>query len=443
MLTDLRSQLRGTLTIPADAHYDNARAVWNGMIDKRPAAIVHAQGVADVIATVRFARQQKLTLAVRGGGHNVAGHGTCDGGLVLDLSPMRSVHVDPIRKTARVEGGATWKQFDRETQAFGLATPGGLVSSTGVGGLTLGGGFGYLSRLYGMVSDNLVSVDVVTANGALVVTSEKDNAELFWGLRGGGGNFGVATSFKFMLHDVGPVYGGLILFPFEMARAVLQRYREATAAAPDALTLYAGLLPSPTGAKVVGLVVGYMGPEDAGRAAIQPIRDLGTPLLDTVTTISYCQLQQQMDAAYPKGMRNYWKSSYLSGLPDAALDLFINSVKSAPTPLCQMIIEHYGGAMGRLPKDATAFDHRDAQYNVMILGLSTDDNHDAPNAEWACKVWDQTRPFSTGGAYVNYLGEGEDVRSAYSTATKYDRLVALKRKYDPENLFRLNQNVRP
>ena len=410
--------------------------------DDRQAAPSDCAGVADVMAVVRYARENNLPLAVRGGGHNVAGNGTCEGGIVLDLSAMNSVRVDPVRRTARVEGGATWRDFDRQTQAFGLAAPGGLVSSTGVGGLTLGGGFGYLSRLHGMVSDNLVSVDIVTADGKLVIATETENAELFWGLRGGGGNFGVATSFKFRLYPVDRVYGGIIAFPFEMARTVLRRYREVTASAPDELTLYAGLLPMPDGGRMIGLVVGYMGAAEEGRKVLAPVRELGGILFDTVAELPYEQLQQQMDAAYPPGVRNYWKSSYLKGLPDEAIEFFVESVATGPSAGCQMIIEHYGGEMSRKQNDATAFDHRQAQYNVMILGLSNDPADDEQNAKWAREVFEKTRPFSTGGAYVNYLGEGEDVRRAYGPG-KYERLAALKTQYDPGNLFRLNQNVRP
>jgi len=411
------------------------------MIDKRPAAIVEAAGVADVMATVEFARASGLPLAVRGGGHNVAGNAVCHGGIVLDLGRMRSVHVDPARRTARVEGGATWRDYDRETQVHGLASPGGLVSSTGVGGLTLGGGFGYLSRLHGLASDNLVSVDVVTADGRLLISSAEDHADLFWGVRGGGGNFGVATSFKFRLHPVNGIYGGLIVFPAVMAWTVFERYRDLAESAPDALTVYAALVPSPAG-RAIGIVVAYAGPEDEGRRLIQPLRDLGSVLLDTVAWTPYCQLQQQQDAAYPKGLRNYWKSAYLKELSDEALHTLIGAMTQPPSSLCQIIIEQFGGAVARLPEDATAFQHRAAKYNVMILGLSADAADDVPNRAWVRQTWERMQPFATGGAYVNYLDADEDAHRAYSGAT-YQRLAALKRKFDPENLFHLNQNIMP
>ena len=440
-LEELTASLRGTLRKPGDTGYDEARQVWNGMIDKRPAAIVEATGVADVMATVRSARASRLPLAVRGGGHNVAGNAVCEGGIVLDLGRMRSVHVDPVRRTARVEGGATWRDYDYETQAHGLATPGGLVSSTGVGGLTLGGGFGYLSRLHGLASDNLISVDLVTADGELLISSAEDHADLFWGVRGGGGNFGVATSFKFRLHPLSGIYGGLIVFPADLARTVFQRYREVAEAAPDALTVYAALVPSPVG-RAIGIVVAYAGPEEEGRRLIQPLRDLGSVLLDTVAWVPYCQLQQQQDAAYPKGLRNYWKSAYLKSLSDDALRTLIDAMTQPPSPLCQIIIEQFGGAVARLPEDATAFQHRAARYNVMILGLSSDAADDLPNRAWVRQTSERMQPFATGGAYVNYLDSDEDASRAY-TGTTYERLVALKRKYDPGNLFHLNQNIAP
>jgi FAD/FMN-containing dehydrogenase len=446
---ELTAALRGSLRKPGDPGYDEARQVWNGMIDKHPSAIVEAAGVADVIATVNFARASGLPFAVRGGGHNVAGNAVCEGGVVLDLRRMRSVHVDPVRRTARVEGGATWRDYDHETQAHGLATPGGLVSSTGVGGLTLGGGFGYLSRLHGLASDNLVSVDVVTADGRLLIASADDHtyapadahADLFWGVRGGGGNFGVATSFKFRLHPVNGIYGGVIAFPADMAWTVFQRYREVAESAPDALTVYAALVPTPAG-RATGIVVAFAGTEEEGRPLIQPLRDLGSVLLDTVAWMPYCQLQQQQDAPYPQGLRNYWKSSYLKGLGDDALRTLIDAMAQAPSPLCQIIIEQFGGAVARLPEDATAFPHRAAPYNVMILGIASDAADDAPNRAWVRQTWERMQPFSTGGAYVNYLDADEDVHRAYTGAT-YARLAALKRKYDPANLFRLNQNIAP
>ncbi len=440
-LEKLAAVVRGPLCIPGDPGYDQARQVWNGMIDKRPAAIVEAAGVADVMATVEFARVSGLPLAVRGGGHNVTGNAVCHGGVVLDLGRMRSVHVDPIRRTARVEGGATWREYDRETQVHGLASPGGLVSSTGVGGLTLGGGFGYLSRLHGLSSDNLVSVDVVTADGRLLITSAEEHADLFWGVRGGGGNFGVATSFKFRLHPVNGIYGGLLVFPAAMAWSVFQRYREVAENAPDTLTVYAALVPSPAG-RAIGIVVAYVGPENEGRRLIQPLRDLGSALLDTVAWMPYCELQQQQDAAYPQGLRNYWKSAYLKGLSDDALRTLIDAVAQPPSPMCHIIIEQFGGAVARLPEDATAFQHRAAKYNVMILGLSSDAADDMPNRAWVRDTWERIQPYATGGAYVNYLDADEDAHRAY-TGTTYQRLAALKRKFDPGNLFHLNQNIAP
>jgi FAD/FMN-containing dehydrogenase len=440
-LRNFAAALRGELILPEHPSYDSVRQVWNGMINRHPQAIVRPQGVADVVATVNYARTEGLPLAVRGGGHNVAGNGTCDDGIVLDLSPMRSVHVDPIRRSARVEGGATWRDFDHETQIHGLATPGGLVSSTGVGGLTLGGGFGYLSRMYGMVSDNLTSVDVVTADGKLHITSAEENADLFWGLRGGGGNFGVATSFKFRLYPVSTLYGGVLAFPLEMAPQVFRRYRDVAESAPDQLTIYAAIVPAPAG-YVTGIVVAYQGSEEDGRRLIQPIRDLGSLVMDTVAVVPYEQMQQIQDAAYPKGIRNYWKTAYLKGLDDAAIDVILGAMASPPSPMCHVIIEQFGGAIARFPEGATAFEHRNAKYNIMILGLSNSPDDDEPNREWARETWKRIQPFATGGAYVNYLDADEDPGRAYHGAT-HERLRTLKAKYDPGNLFRLNQNIRP
>ncbi len=441
-LNELSASLHGSMILPGHAAYDDARSVWNGMIDRRPAAIVRAAGVADVIGAIRCARAQKLPLAVRGGGHNVAGNSTCEGGIVLDLSPMKMIRVDPQSRTARAGAGALWRDFDHETQAFGLATPGGLISSTGLAGLTLGGGFGYLSRQFGMSCDNLISADVVTADGKLVIASENENADLFWGLRGGGGNFGVVTSFEYRLHPVGPVYGGLIAFPGGYAAEMLKRYREVTASAPETLVIYAGLQPSPTGGTMAALVVAYFGSEEEGSRLLKPLRETGPAMFDTLAVISYCQLQQMLDAFYPKGQRNYWKTTYLTGLPDELNEMLIAARANAPSPLDQILIEQIGGAVSLVPRDATAFEHRDAEYNLMAVSISTDPEHKHAQMAWARKVWQDARPYSTGGAYVNYLDADETARAAYSSDA-YQRLAALKKKYDPENVFRLNQNIQP
>lgn len=425
---------------PPDATYEDARQIWNAMIDRRPAAIVRAESTADVQATIAFAREQNLPLAVRGGGHSASGKGTCGEGIVLDMGPMRFVGVDPVRRTALAGGGALWQDVDRETGAFGLATPGGAVSTTGIGGLTLGGGFGYLSRLHGMVVDNLLSVDVVTAEGKLLKASSQQNQDLFWGLRGGGGNFGVATAFEYRLHAVPGVYGGLLVFPFTQAKKVLQRYRDVSMAGPEALNLNAGLLPMPDGGKAAGVVAFYNGDPVEGERLLRPLRELG-PLMDTVEWKPYATMQQLLDANYRKGLRSYWKSSYLKSLDDELLDLLIARVAAAPAA-SHVLIEQSGGAVARVAADATAFEHRSAPYNLLILGLGIEPSHDETCISWARALWGETQKWSTGGTYVNYLSEGDAVPVAYSSQTM-ERLAVLKKKYDPDNLFRINANILP
>jgi hypothetical protein len=444
----LRASLRGPLLRAGDAGYDAARAIWNGMIDRRPALIARCAGVADVIHGVNFARAHHLLLAVRGGGHNVAGNAVCDGGLMLDLSGMKSVRVDPVRRTARAEPGLTWGEFDHETQAFGLATTGGQISTTGIAGLTLGGGWGYLARKYGLASDNLLSADLVTANGQLLTASATENADLFWGVRGGGGNFGVVTSFEYQLHPVGPVLAGVVIHPFEQAREVLQLYREFTRAAPDKLASGAVCITLPDGTPVVGVVVCYNGPLEAGERVLQPLRAFGTPLADQIGIMPYTAAQKLVDAFYPPGLQQYWKSSFLQEISDAAIDTIVAYCAQRPSPLCHMLIEHtLGGAVSRVDREATAFNHRDVQYTFMSLGVCTDPAEAEQCVRWAREFWDAMQPFLTTDVYVNYLGpeadEGAERLHAAYGPEKYQRLVALKNTYDPTNLFRLNQNIKP
>jgi FAD/FMN-containing dehydrogenase len=443
----LRASLRGTLIDPADPEYDRARRVWNGMIDRHPALIARCAGASDVIRSVQFARERDLPLAVRGGGHNVAGNASCDGGLVIDLSRMRGIRVDPAHSSVRVEGGVTWGELDRETQAFGMATTGGIVSTTGVGGLTLGGGIGWLARSFGLASDNLLSVDLVTADGRLLTASSADHADLFWGLRGGGGNFGVATSLEFRLHPVGQVLAGLLIHPFSAAGDLLRFYREFTATTPAELACYAVLTSSPEGAPVAVVAACYNGAPETGQRLLRPLRSFGSPLADGITAMPYTAVQTMLDAAYPSGLFNYWKSSFLTELSDAAIDLMVALAADRPGPLCHVAIEELGGAVSALDGDATAFAQRDRRYNFLCLGMCADRSETEACSRWARHFWEEMQPFSSGGVYVNYLGqeseEGADrVRAAYGQA-KYERLAALKAKYDPGNLFRLNQNIRP
>ena len=443
-----KDSLRGDLLRPGEAGYDEARKVWNGMIDKRPALIARCAGVADVIHCVNFALENTLLVAVRGGGHNIAGNAVCDGGLVIDLSRMKSVRVDPARRTARAEPGLTWGEFDRETQAFGLATTGGQISTTGVAGLTLGGGWGHLARKYGLTSDNLLSVDLVTADGRFLTASVAENADLFWGVRGGGGNFGVVTSFDYQLHPVGPVLGGIVAYPFQKAKEVLELFRELTIAAPDELASGVVLISLPDRTPVAGIVLCYNGPVAEGERVLKPLRTFDHPLVDQIGPIPYTAAQQLIDAFYPFGLQNYWKSSFLKEISDEAIDTMVAYCAERPSPMCHGLIEHQlGGAVRRADREVTAFNHRDVEYCFTSLGVCPDPTEAEQCVRWAQEFWDAMQPGSTGGVYVNYLGREADegperIKAAYGPE-KYARLVALKNRYDPANLFRVNQNIKP
>jgi FAD/FMN-containing dehydrogenase len=442
-LQAFRTHLRGDLLRPGDDGYDGARKTWNGMVDKRPALIARCTGVADVMDAVQFARDHDLLVAVRGGGHSLPGFSVCDGGMVIDLSRMKGIRVDPVRRIALAQAGLTWGEFDRETQRFGLASTGGVISTTGIAGLTLGGGIGWLMRHYGLTCDHLLSVDVVTADGQFLTASTAEHPDLFWGVRGGGGNFGIVTSFEYRLHPVGPVLGGMVLHPIAKAREVFRFYREFTQAAPDELTTYALMLTSPDGLPVVAVVLCYSGSLAAGEQVVRPLREFGPPLADEIRPIAYGEMQTLFDAAYAPGWHNYYKSHYLAAISDDLIDTMIACFAKVPSPLSALGFEQFGGAVSRVFAQETAFRHRDAVYDVAILGEWQDPADTERNVQWVREVWAATRPFSTGGVYVNFLGEeGEDqVKAAYGS--HYQRLVALKRKYDPTNLFRLNQNITP
>lgn len=446
-------RLRGPLIRSGDHGYDKARTVWNGMIDRRPALIVRCTGTADVINGVNFAREHELLTAVKGGGHNAAGHAVCEDGLVIDLSAMNSVRVDPHTRTARVEPGVTLREFDHETQAFGLATTTGQVSMTGIAGLTVGGGWGWLSRSYGMTIDNLRSVDLVTADGELLHASEDEHEDLFWGIRGGGGNFGVVTSFEFQLHKVGPeVLAGLIVYPFEEAADLLRFHREFAMEAPDELCCYAAIIGAPPapflpeevhGKTVFAFGVCYSGPVEEGEQAVQPLRNVGDPIADLVEPMPYTAVQQMFDADYQAGARNYWKTQLVEPLSDEAIDIVVERADPLPTPETKILLEHLGGAMARVDPDATAYYHRDAPFSFNLYPRWTDPREDDAHISWARAFMDAVAPFATEGVGVNFLSqEGhERVKAAYGA--NYDRLAALKAKYDPDNLFRMNQNVEP
>jgi len=450
-VAELREQFRGRVLEPGDEGYDDARSVWNGMIDRRPAVVAQCAGVADVMAAVDFGRENEMLVAVKGGGHHIAGDAVCDDGLVVDLSEMRSVRVDPDARTARVEAGATLADFDHEAQAFGLATPLGINSTTGVAGLTLGGGFGWLTRKYGMTVDNLRSVDVVTADGERRRASEDENPELFWGLRGGSGNFGVATSFEFDLHEVGPeVLAGPVVYPGEDAADVLRHVRDFNEEAPDEAAVWAILrkapplpfLPSDThGVGVLVVVAFYAGDVDEGERVLEPLRSYGDPIADAVGPHRYAEFQQSFDPLLTEGARNYWKSHNFEQLPDEAIDTAVEYAAEIPSPLSEIFFAQLGGEMARVPDDATAYPHRDAAYAMNVHTRWEDPDDDDRCIEWAREFYDAMAPHATGGVYVNF--SSDDGQQDITYGENYDRLAELKAEYDPTNLFRMNRNVEP
>jgi hypothetical protein len=443
-VSDLRSRMRGPVLTSADAGYDAARRIWNTMIDKRPALIVRCAGAADVLEAVRFATAHEMLMSVRGGGHNVAGTAVCDGGLMIDLSPMKGIRVDPVARTAWAQPGLLWQEFDHETQAFGLATTGGVVGETGIAGLTLGGGVGWLVRKHGLTCDNLLAADVVTADGRLRRATVDENGDLFWALRGGGGNFGVVTSFQYRLHALSTVLGGLIIHPRSAARDVIRFHRDFVASAPEELTSYVALLTAPDGHPVVVLASCYCGDLREGERVLRPMREFGSPLVDDMKPMPYAGVQGLFGPAFPWGRRNYWKSSFLRELPDAAVNVVVEQADQRQSPLSAVVLEYYGGAASRVASDATAFPHREAIYNFVVLGQWTDAAEDPAHIGWARDCWEAVRPWSSGAVYMNALSDDEGakgVRDAYGA--NYPRLAALKAALDPKNLFRLNQNIAP
>ncbi len=442
-----RQSLRGQVLAPGEEDYDAARQVWNGMIDRRPALIARCAGVADVMAAVAFARERGLTLAIRGGGHNVAGSAVCDGGLVIDLSPMKGIRVDPAARIAWAEAGVTWGELDHETQAFGLATTGGTVAATGIGGLTLGGGLGWLMRSHGLSCDNLLAAEVVTADGRFLRASADEQPDLFWALRGGGGNFGVVTAFTYRLHEIGPtVFAGPIFYAIDAARDLFRVFRDSAATAPETLGAFAAMLTSPDGVPMAGVIPVFSGPLEEGEEAVRPLREVGTPLADLAGPVPYRVAQTFFDAAFPPGRRNYWKSAFLRELSDEAIDILADAFSGAPSPSAAIGVEHLGGAVARVGPGETAFAHRQSPFNLMVLSAWDEPAEDARNIAWVREVMAAVRPWLADAVYVNYMGdaaaEGEDrTRAAYGAA--YDRLAAIKARYDPGNLFHMNQNVAP
>ncbi|WP_426122187.1 FAD-binding oxidoreductase [Pararhizobium sp. PWRC1-1] len=446
-------QQRGDVLDAGDASYDEVRAIWNGMIDRKPALIVRCAGAADVVRAVRFARDNRLLVAVRGGGHNIAGNAVCDGGLMIDLSPMQSVRVDAAAKRAWVEPGATLADVDSETQSFGLAVPTGINSTTGIAGLTLGGGFGWITRKFGLTIDSLLSADVVTADGNLVRASETENSDLFWALRGGGGNFGIVTAFEFKLHDLGPqVTAGLVVHPFADAKNVLEQYRQALETAPDELTCWAIMRQAPPlpflpqewhRKEVLVLAMCYCGDAASAEKATARLRAIGKPIADVVGPSPFAGWQQAFDPLLTPGARNYWKSHDFMELSDATIAILLDAVRNLPSPECEIFIAHVGGAAGRIAAGATAFPQRSSHFVMNVHARWREPAMDAACIGWARQLFEAAKPYSVGTAYINFMPEDEGDRVAAAYGGNYQRLGEIKRRYDPDNLFRMNQNVKP
>ncbi len=450
---EFKAVLRGELIQSSDKGYDEARKVYNGMIDKRPKYIVQCADVADVLYTVNFARENKILLAIRGGGHNGGGLGSCDDGLVLDLSHMNGVRVDPEKNTVRVDGGCTWGKVDHATHAFGMAVPSGIISTTGVGGLTLGGGIGYLSRHYGLSIDNLLEADVVLADGSLVKASENEHEDLFWALRGGGGNFGVVTSFLFKLHPVNIDYAGPMLWELEHTKPIMQWYRDFIREAPEDMYGFFAFLQIPPidpfpkehhNKKVAGIMWCYTGPMDKAEEKFIPIRKLAPkPIVDLVGPVPHPAVQSMFDGLYPPGQQWYWRADFVNEISDAAIDKHLEFAQKLPTPLSSMHLYPIDGAAHELDKDATAWSYRDANWAQVIVGVDPDPANKELVTTWTKQYFDALHPYSAGGAYVNFMMDEGDERIRATYRENYDRLASIKAKYDPNNLFRVNQNIKP
>ena len=448
-LTTTLEGFSGAVLRPDDAGYEEARRVYNGLIDRRPALIARCRGVADVVDAVNAARGSGVEVSVRGAGHSVAGLSVSDGGMMIDLSHMKGIHVDPEASTVRAQAGVTWGELNRETQLHGLAVTGGVISTTGIAGLTLGGGVGWTMPKFGLATDNLLSAEVVTADGRVLTASADDNPDLHWGLRGGGGNFGVVTSFEYRLHPVGPIVtGGMIIHPFEAASDLLRFFREYTAGdVPDDLLVVGGLLHAPDGSghKLSGLVLCHIGPPDEAERDLRPLLEFGSPLMTEVGPMPYAAVNSMLDAGYPAGSLNYWKSSFLRELSDGAIDTMVDRFASAPSPMSGFLLEHFHGAVTRVPADATAFPHREPGYNFAATSVWMDPATTDENISWTRDAFTALQPFFAARRYVNYLSADdigdEPTRAAYGP--NYDRLVEVKNAYDPSNVFRLNLNVRP
>jgi len=452
-IDNLKGRVKGRLILPGDPGYDEARQIWNAMIDRRPAVIVQCAAAADVPPAISFARDHGLEISIRGAGHNIAGNAVCDNGVMIDFSKMRTVRVDAGKRFAQVEPGATLNDVDRATQDHGLATPLGINSTTGIAGLTLGGGFGWLTRKYGMTIDNLVSVDLVMADGAPMRASDRKNPDLFWAVRGGGGNFGVVTGFEFKLHPVGPeVYSGLLVFPFNQARQVIDKYREFVKTAPEELNVWAVLRKAPPlpflpasvhGKEIVALAVCYAGGAPDGRKLVEPLHRFGDALGEHIGLQPYTQWQQAFDPLLTPGARNYWKSHNFTEISDGALDAVLRYAGRLPTPQCEIFIGLIAGAANRVAADATAYGQRDTRFVLNVHGRWGDPADDGRCIAWARDFFKASAPYASAGAYVNFMTEDEAGRIATAYGSSYARLVQIKRRYDPENIFHMNQNIKP
>ena len=436
----------GQLLQPADARYDDCRRVHNGLIVRRPAAIARCRGIADIVDAVKLARRLDLDVAVRGGGHSVAGHGTIDNGLLIDLSPMKGIHVDVLARTARAQGGVLWRELNRETQFHGLATTGGVVGSTGIAGLTLGGGVGWLMPKYGLALDNLRAADLVMADGRVLRASADENADLFWAIRGGGGNFGIAASLEYTLHPVGPIItGGVVAHPLSRARDVLKFFRDTCAHLPDEMMLIAGLQTAPdaSNAKLVGVLAAHCGPLAQGEAAVRPLKAFGPPVLDAMGPIPYCALNTMLDPAFPKGALNYWKAQFLTDLNDEAIRTLVQSFEACPSPMSHIIIEHFHGAASRVPVADTACALRTTGFNVVIISQWTSADDTERCVAWARDTFSALTPYLAPTRYLNYLEDDAADPAAVAYGPNLHRLRALKAQLDPENVFRRNVNILP
>lgn len=444
--------MRGEVVLPGDASYDASRRVYNAMIDRRPALIAYCVDVADVMAAVALAREHRLTVSIRGGGHNVTGFAVCDDGLVIDLSRMKGIRVDPVQRTVCAEGGCTWGDLDHATYPFGLAAPGGIISTTGIAGLTLGGGIGHLSRRWGLSCDNLISADVVTADGRFITASPAKHRELFWGLRGGGGNFGVVTALEYKLHPVSTVFGGPVFYPIEQTADVLRFFRAYMAQAPEEMSVFFAFQIAPAapfiperlhGVRMCALAACYTGPLDRVEEVVSPIRQFGPPALDLMGPIPYPALNSMFDVLFPAGLQHYWKADFVRELSDEAIAQHVKYGPRVPTVQSTMQLYPIDGAVHRVKQDATAFSYRDVRFAQVIAAMYPDPADTPRNVAWVREYWEALHPYSAGGAYVNFMmNEGEErIKATYQE--NYARLVALKNRYDPTNLFHMNQNIRP